>query len=135
MKDKCLKRFCIVAWFFISFIEKMYWYIFRNVQKQKLLKCGTGVHIGRYCCLTGNTIVIGDDVYIEDDVWIGGGVILLKGVRIGCGSVIGAGSVITRNVAPYTIIAGCKQQKCRSRWNSDVIAIHEEKILKDSKGI
>lgn len=45
-------------------------------------------------------------VIIEDDVWIGCMSIILKGVTIGRGAVIGAGSVVTKDVPPYTIVAG-----------------------------
>jgi len=39
-------------------------------------------------------------------VWIGSKSIVLKGVTIGEGSVVGAGSVVTKDVAPWTIVAG-----------------------------
>ncbi len=45
-------------------------------------------------------------VVIEDDTFLGAGAIVLKGVTIGKGSVVGAGSVVTRNVPPYSIVAG-----------------------------
>ncbi len=45
-------------------------------------------------------------VTIEDDVLIGAGSIILKGIKIGRGAIIGAGSVVTKNVSPYTIVAG-----------------------------
>lgn len=45
-------------------------------------------------------------VFIEDDVFIGTGVIILDGVTIGTHSVIGAGSVVTKNVPPYSVVAG-----------------------------
>ena len=45
-------------------------------------------------------------VVVEDDVWIGFNAVVLKGVRIGRGAVVGAGSVVTRNVAPFTVVAG-----------------------------
>lgn len=45
-------------------------------------------------------------VVIEDKCWIGARAIVLKGVRLGTGSVIGAGSVVTKDVAPWTIVAG-----------------------------
>lgn len=45
-------------------------------------------------------------VTIMDKVWIGFNVILLKGVTIGEGAVIGAGSVVTKDVPPWTIVAG-----------------------------
>ncbi|MDF2094127.1 acyltransferase [Knoellia sp. 3-2P3] len=45
-------------------------------------------------------------VNIGDDVWIGASAVILKGVTLGEGAVVGAGSVVTRDVAPYTIVAG-----------------------------
>lgn len=45
-------------------------------------------------------------VKIEDKVWIGFNSIILKGVIIGEGAVIGAGSVVTKDVTPWTIVAG-----------------------------
>jgi maltose O-acetyltransferase len=46
------------------------------------------------------------NIIIEDDVWIGAGVIILTGIVIGKGSVVGAGSVVTKDVLPYSIVAG-----------------------------
>lgn len=45
-------------------------------------------------------------IKIEDDVWIGSDAIILPGITIGTGSVIGAGSVVTKDVEPYSIVAG-----------------------------
>ncbi|MCV3209237.1 acyltransferase [Mesorhizobium sp. YC-39] len=45
-------------------------------------------------------------VFIEDHAFIGLGVIILKGVTIGKGAVVGAGSVVTKDVEPFTIVAG-----------------------------
>ncbi|NWG33075.1 MAG: acyltransferase [Chloroflexi bacterium] len=45
-------------------------------------------------------------VFIEDDVFIGMHCLILKGVTLGQGSVIGAGSVVTKDVPPYTVVAG-----------------------------
>jgi galactoside O-acetyltransferase len=45
-------------------------------------------------------------IIIADKVWIGFDVVILKGVTIGEGSIIGARSVVTKNVEPYTIVAG-----------------------------
>lgn len=45
-------------------------------------------------------------VFIHDDVWIGAMSIILKGVTIGEGSIVGAGSVVTKDVPPWTIVAG-----------------------------
>lgn len=53
---------------------------------------------------------------IEADVWIGEGAKLRAGVRIGVGAVIGAGSVVTRDIAPYTIVAGVPCRPLRRRF-------------------
>ena len=45
-------------------------------------------------------------IIVEDKVWIGFGVTILKGVKIGEGAVIGAKSVVTRDVKPWTVVAG-----------------------------
>jgi len=50
--------------------------------------------------------VIRQPVVIGDKSWIGFNSIVLKGVTIGEGSIVGAGSVVTKDVPPYTIVAG-----------------------------
>ena len=45
-------------------------------------------------------------IKICSKVWIGFDVTILKGVMIGEGAVIGAKSVITKNVEPWTVVAG-----------------------------
>jgi maltose O-acetyltransferase len=54
-------------------------------------------------------------VIIGNDVWIGAHVVVLKGVTIGQGSVIGAGAVVTRDVAPYAIVAGVPAKQIGER--------------------
>ncbi len=53
-------------------------------------------------------------VKIKDDVWIGAGVIILSGVTVGECSVIGAGAVVTKDVEPYTVVAGVPAKKIRN---------------------
>lgn len=45
-------------------------------------------------------------VVIHDRVWIGFNAIILKGVSIGEGAVVAAGAVVTKDVPPYTVVAG-----------------------------
>lgn len=45
-------------------------------------------------------------VRIEDKVWIGFNASILKGVTIGEGAVIAAGAMVSRDVPPYTVVAG-----------------------------
>lgn len=59
---------------------------------------------------------------IGADVWIGHGAIVKAGVKIGVGAVIGAGSIVTKDVAPYTIVAGNPAKQIRLRFSEDIIA-------------
>jgi acetyltransferase-like isoleucine patch superfamily enzyme len=43
---------------------------------------------------------------VEDDVWIGGNSVIIQGLRIGTHSIIASGSVVTRDVPPYSVVAG-----------------------------
>lgn len=56
------------------------------------------------------------DTVIGHDVWIGHGALILPGVQIGSGAIIGAGALVTRNVAPYSIVAGNPARLIRLRF-------------------
>lgn len=45
-------------------------------------------------------------IVVENDVWIGARCIIMGGVTIGQGSIVGAGSVVTKDVPPYSLVAG-----------------------------
>ena len=45
-------------------------------------------------------------IIIEDNVWIGEYSAIMKGVRIGEGSVVAAHAVVTKDVPPFSIVAG-----------------------------
>lgn len=55
-------------------------------------------------------------ILIEDNVWLGESVCVLPGVTIGKGAIVGALSVVTKNVEPYTIVAG-NPSKIIKRFN------------------
>jgi acetyltransferase-like isoleucine patch superfamily enzyme len=100
--------------------------------------------IGNYVMLAGSVAVVGGDhrfdrvgtpmihagladprpVRIEDDVWIGHGAIILHGITIGEGAVVAAGSIVTRDVAPYTIVAGGPARPLRARFDAEQIQVH-----------
>lgn len=58
--------------------------------------------------------------FICADVWIGQGALVKAGVTIGVGAVVGAGAVVTKNVAPYTIVAGNPCREIRRRFSPDL---------------
>ena len=43
---------------------------------------------------------------IKHDSWVGAGSIILPGITIGEYSIVAAGSVVTKDVPPYTVVAG-----------------------------
>lgn len=60
-------------------------------------------------------------VHIGNKVWIGFGASILKGVSIGDGAVIGAHSVVTRDVPPFTIVAGNPARIVRTLNAEDMV--------------
>jgi acetyltransferase-like isoleucine patch superfamily enzyme len=59
----------------------------------------------------------GGDVVIGDRVWIGYRAIILPGIKIGEGAIVGAGSVVTKDVGPFSIVAGNPAREIDSRKN------------------
>lgn len=87
---------------------------------------GSGVVIGKYVMIAPHCMIASGNhdfkqldkpmrftegitkgpIVIEDGVWIGANSIITDGVRIGHDSVVAAGSVVTKDVAPWVIVAG-----------------------------
>lgn len=63
----------------------------------------------------------GKSVTIGNDVWIGHNAIIMPGVRIGNGAVIGAGTIVTKDVEPYSIVAGVPAKMINKRFSEDLI--------------
>lgn len=61
------------------------------------------------------------DIIVEDGAWIGHGALILSGVTIGRGAVVAAGSVVSRDVPPYSIVAGNPATQVRQRLSEEQI--------------
>ncbi|HEY9049612.1 MAG TPA: acyltransferase [Ohtaekwangia sp.] len=79
------------------------------------------VTIGKFVRIAPYTLILDSDfhdladhtaegkkgnIVIEDHVWVASRVTILKGVTVGEGSVIAAGAVVTKDVPPYSVVAG-----------------------------
>lgn len=55
------------------------------------------------------------------DCWIGHGAIIKPEVTVGIGAIVASGAVVTRDVAPFAIVAGVPAQPIRQRFSDAVI--------------
>jgi acetyltransferase-like isoleucine patch superfamily enzyme len=91
------------------------------------VRVGNGVRIGAHTSLVGFNHSMEPDrpifrqpltsqgITVGDDVWIGSNVIVVDGVTIGDHSVIGAGAVVTKDVPPWSVMAGNPARRVRDR--------------------
>ncbi len=66
-------------------------------------------------------------LFIGHDVWIGELAVILPNVKtIGNGAIVGAGSIVTKDVEPYTIVAGNPARVLGKRFSQAVQAEFEK---------
>ena len=68
--------------------------------------------------------VLKKEIVLENDVWVGANAVITQGVTIGEGTIVGAGAVVTRDIPPYSVVAGAPARVIRDRKTE------ESKILR-----
>lgn len=97
---------------------------YNHITAANSITIGDGVLTGKFVTITDNShgnpgelsdyditpikrkVFSKGPVVIEDNVWIGDKVTILPNVRLGRCSIVGANSVVTKDVPPYTVVAG-----------------------------
>lgn len=108
------------------------------------------LNIGKYCSISYGVKFIMDDgghtynlissypfpsnrrdinhsgIIVGNDVWIGMNAIILYGVTIGDGATIAAGAVVTKDVEPYTVVAGVPARKIKEKCSpAEAVSMQE----------
>ena len=58
---------------------------------------------------------------VGSDVWIAANATIVRGVCVGDGAVIAANAVVTRDVPPYSVVAGVPARILKSRFSADAV--------------
>lgn len=66
------------------------------------------------------------DIVVGNDVWIGFEALIMAGVTIGDGARIGSRAIVTRDVAPYSVVAGSPAKQIKKRFADEDIALLEK---------
>ena len=109
-----------------SFVECLWYSSLRsNISTSPVFSPGNelGTFFGSSSCVASHRFVSSDHVVeIGSDVWIGSHVKILDGVKIGDGAVVGLGSIVTKDVEPYSIVAGVPARVIGFRFESEKIS-------------
>lgn len=108
---------------------------------------GPHVKLGHFCMVSDHVNIIGDDhvfdrpgvpvilggvpkkspeTVLEDDVWIGHGSTIMRGCRLGEGCIVAANSVVTKDVKPFSIVAGVPARPIKMRFSNEDAERHSE---------
>ena len=108
---------------------------YTQISAAKEVRIGNGVLTGRFVYISDNNhgtscladlkmqpikrdLYIKGPVVIEDNVWIGDKASILSGVTIGKGAIVACNAVVTKNVPPYSVVAGVPAKVIKSNISS-----------------
>lgn len=108
---------------------------YTQISAAKEVRIGNGVLTGRFVYISDNNhgtssltdmqkmpsmrdLYIKGPVIIEDNVWIGDKASILSGVTIGKGAIVACNAVVTKNVPPYSVVAGVPAKVIKSNISS-----------------
>ncbi len=78
----------------------------------------------------GQELAESSPIVIEDVAWIGTESVILKGVTIGEGAVVARNAIVTKDVEPYTIVAGNPAKKVKVLEKPDYDYLKDNQLLK-----
>jgi maltose O-acetyltransferase len=94
---------------------------FVDIGENVILRGGGGITIGSNVLIAAGAAItsvghpiqpprwgltIAKPIVIGNEVWIGINAVILPGVTVGEGAIIAAGAVVTRDVLPFSVVAG-----------------------------
>lgn len=93
---------------------------FTHINRRCFIDSRASVKIGNSVCISHSVSIITashdinskkflsveKEIVIGDYVFVGANATILQGVSIGTGAVVCAGSVVTKNIEPYSVVAG-----------------------------
>lgn len=106
------------------------------------------LYIGSYVCIAAETVILmggnnthradwfslypfldhieesyvkSGDTIIGDGAWLGMRSLILPGITIGEGAIVASGAVVTKDVAPYSIVAGNPARTIKFRFEEQIV--------------
>lgn len=67
---------------------------------------------------------------IGEDAWVGYGALVMRGVQVGRGAIVAARAVVTRDVAPFAIVAGVPARPIGERFMDEEERARHEAMLR-----